>query len=197
MVRLYRLFSVHILFRTNSRLGQLCQNTLIVGACTTSSGGLFHICTTLFIKYFLNLILNSSQKFSGLVYPLVWHWSPQGDQHSHSVIQYTISMVYTLCSKCFCNISTLWSLNHTVWVISTPTVPNSTPLQCGMQVLIFTVQLCSQLVQLLERSFSTARMYTYQPTNYKLLVSHPGETMKSMWAGGYYYYYLEYYYCTI
>ena len=36
-------------------------------------------------------------------------------------------------------------------------------------------------------------------TNYKLFISHPGETMKSMWMGGYYYYYyyLEYYYCTI
>ena len=33
-------------------------------------------------------------------------------------------------------------------------------------------------------------------TNYKLLVSRPGETMESMRAGGYYYY-LEYYYCTI
>ena len=37
----------------------------------------------------------------------------------------------------------------------------------------------------------------YMATNYKLLVSRPDETMKSMWAGGYYYYYLEYYYCTI
>ena len=34
-------------------------------------------------------------------------------------------------------------------------------------------------------------------TNYKLLVSRPGETLESMRAGGYYYYYLEYYYCTI
>ena len=33
--------------------------------------------------------------------------------------------------------------------------------------------------------------------NYKLLVSRPGETKKSMRAGGYYYYSLEYYYCTI
>ena len=33
--------------------------------------------------------------------------------------------------------------------------------------------------------------------NYKLLVSRPGETKKSMRAGGYYYYCLEYYYCTI
>ena len=31
----------------------------------------------------------------------------------------------------------------------------------------------------------------YKATNYKLLVSRPGETMKSMRAGGYYYYYLE------
>ena len=39
---------------------------------------------------------------------------------------------------------------------------------------------------------------TTMATNYKLLVSRPGETMKSMRAGGYYYYYyLEYYYCTI
>ena len=35
----------------------------------------------------------------------------------------------------------------------------------------------------------------YKATNYKLLVSRPGETMKPMRAGGYYYY-LEYYYCT-
>ena len=34
-------------------------------------------------------------------------------------------------------------------------------------------------------------------TNYKLLVSRPSETMKSMRAGGYYYYYLECYYYTI
>ena len=39
---------------------------------------------------------------------------------------------------------------------------------------------------------------TCKATNYKLLVSCPGETMESMWVGGYYYYYyLEYYYCTI
>ena len=33
--------------------------------------------------------------------------------------------------------------------------------------------------------------------NYKLLVSHPGETMKSIREGGYYYFHLEYYYCTM
>ena len=34
-------------------------------------------------------------------------------------------------------------------------------------------------------------------TNYKLLVSYPGMTMKSMWAGSYYYYNVEYYYYAI
>ena len=73
MVRLYRLFSVYILFRTNSCLGQLCQNTLIVGACTTSSGGLFHICTTLFIKkHFPKFNLEYFTKILWLsIYPLV------------------------------------------------------------------------------------------------------------------------------
>ena len=47
---------------------------------------------------------------------------------------------------------------------------------------------------------STLKRYDtvkHKATNYKLLVSHPGETMESMRAGGYYYYCLEYYYCTI
>ena len=44
-----------------------------------------------------------------------------------------------------------------------------------------------------------SRIYQHGPkaNNYKLLVSRPGETKKSMRAGGYYYYCLEYYYCTI
>ena len=40
----------------------------------------------------------------------------------------------------------------------------------------------------------------YKATNYKLLISHPGETMESMRAGSYYYYYYyysEYYCCTM
>ena len=36
---------------------------------------------------------------------------------------------------------------------------------------------------------------SYYGHNYRLLVSHPGEAIKSMWVGGYYYH-LEYYYCT-
>ena len=38
---------------------------------------------------------------------------------------------------------------------------------------------------------------SHKATNYELLVSHPGEIMESMRAGGYYYYYLEYYHYTI
>ena len=38
----------------------------------------------------------------------------------------------------------------------------------------------------------------YKATNYKLLISHPGETMKAMWVGSYYYYYYsEYDYCAM
>ena len=38
----------------------------------------------------------------------------------------------------------------------------------------------------------------YKATNYKLLISHPGETIESMRAGSYYYYYYsEYHYCTM
>ena len=40
-------------------------------------------------------------------------------------------------------------------------------------------------------------IYSNKATDYKLLVSRPGESMESMRAGDYYYYYLEYYYCTI
>ena len=39
-------------------------------------------------------------------------------------------------------------------------------------------------------------VHLIKATNYKLLVSRPGETMKSMRAGDYYSYYLEYY-CTM
>ena len=34
--------------------------------------------------------------------------------------------------------------------------------------------------------------FDFKATNYKLLVSRPGETMKCMRAGGYYYYYYYY-----
>ena len=48
------------------------------------------------------------------------------------------------------------------------------------------------------RSIMFERSYfLLKATNFKLLVSRPGETMESMRVGGYYYYYLEYYYCTI
>ena len=46
-------------------------------------------------------------------------------------------------------------------------------------------------------SFIIVLLNRLKATNYKLLVSRPGETMESMRAGGYYYYYLEYSFCTI
>ena len=51
-------------------------------------------------------------------------------------------------------------------------------------------------MKLVVATYSYSQLATYRATNYKLLVSRPGETMKSMRVGGYYYYYLEYYYCN-